>query len=337
MRKPVKQESSRTPGGADYECYPAKPANGAKPGGCGGRGGGVASGPWPAREKKRHAALFGVRHVLKITRLRGRRRRGRRKPRIWRRFDRSDWRYGGRFKSGEGIFDQVAGTVKLLVVNGPNEAVAAVGDSRAVIGGNQTFKPPVGIVTPLADHLGGAGRDQGRGLSDVVAFAAGHDKAHRKFKASVSRITLLVSPPLERPMASRRLPPRLRVPCACTLTSLASATYSPTRARLSPTRESCPTVPSAPPPPPSHMNAAPVRIPLRQARPRTARAREPHHRLHGNQCACLGRPRPLRLPLFSPVRLTLSGASNGPRPVFLRSSALFHSTSAVLFDFEDMS
>jgi hypothetical protein len=31
-------------------------------------------------------------------------------------------------------------------------------------------------------------------LSDVVAFAAGHDKAHRKFKASVSRITLLVSP-----------------------------------------------------------------------------------------------------------------------------------------------
>lgn len=52
VRKPVKQESSRTPGGADYECYPAKPANGAKPGGCGGPGGGVASGPWPARKKK---------------------------------------------------------------------------------------------------------------------------------------------------------------------------------------------------------------------------------------------------------------------------------------------
>ena len=275
-------------------------------------------------KEKRHAALFGVRHVLKITRARERRRRASRKPRSWRRFDRSDWRYGGRFETGEGIFDQVAGTVKLLVVNGANEAVAAAGDSRAVIGGNQTFTPPVGIVTALADHLGQAGRDQGRGLSDVFAFAAGHDKAHRKFKASVSRITLVVSSPLERPMASRRSPPRLRgghvhAPSP----RQRPPRSSPTRARLSPTRESCPTVPAAPPPPPSLMNAAPVRIPLRQARPRTARDREPHYCLHGNQCACLGRPRLLRLPPFGPVRLILSGPSTGSRPVFLGSSAFY--------------
>jgi hypothetical protein len=52
----------------------------------------------------------------------------------------------GGFETGEGVFDQVAGAVRVLIVERLNEAVAAAGDNRSMACGNQTSPPTVGIV-----------------------------------------------------------------------------------------------------------------------------------------------------------------------------------------------
>ena len=78
----------------------------------------------------------------------------------------------GGSETGEGIFDQMPGALGVLDVERWNKAVAAAPAIGAKTGGNQTFPPPIGTAAAVADDFGGAGRNQGRGLGDVVALTA---------------------------------------------------------------------------------------------------------------------------------------------------------------------
>ncbi len=92
------------------------------------------------------------------------------------------------------------------------------------------------------------------------------------------------------------------------------------------------------PPPPARIDAAPVRIPLRQVSPRTARARDPHHRFHKRP---VGVPRsssaaspavlqPRTINFFRPVHRAPLSFLGIIRPFYTHPSTWFPLLSSIL-------